>query len=122
MPASDGTQRRIDLGGYVFGFSPYFLSHLQSHLILILAFPVPLAILLMVRLLEGTIRPRIFIPLMAVLLALQFGLSLELFASLTAVGIVSDAGGIRDWPGAMAPRRRRPRRRWPRATRLPFSS
>jgi hypothetical protein len=76
------------LGGYVFGFSPYFLSHLQSHLILILAFPVPLAILLMVRLLEGTVRSRVFVPVMAVLLALQFGLSLELFASLTAVGIV----------------------------------
>ena len=77
------------LGGYVFGFSPYFLSHLQSHLVLILAFPVPLAILLTARLLEGTVRPRIFVPLMAVLLALQFGFSLELFASLTAVGVVA---------------------------------
>ena len=92
------------LGGYVFGFSPYFLSHLQSHLILILAFPVPLAILLMVRLLEGTVRPRIFIPLMAVLLALQFGLSLELFASLTAVGSRRADDRIRDWPGALARR------------------
>jgi hypothetical protein len=77
------------LGGYVFGFSPYFLAHLQSHLVLILAFPVPLAILLTARLLEGTTRPRIFVPLMAMLLAVQFGFSLELFASLISVGIVA---------------------------------
>jgi hypothetical protein len=75
------------IGGYVFGFSPYFLGHLQTHLVLILAFPIPLAALLMIRLLEGGIRPLVFVALMALLIALQLGFSLELFATMTAVGI-----------------------------------
>jgi len=75
------------LGGYVFGFSPYFLAHLQSHLVLILAFPIPLAVLLTVRLLEGNLRPRLFAPLMGLLLAMQIGFSLEVFATMTALGI-----------------------------------
>jgi hypothetical protein len=75
------------VGGYVFGFSPYFLGQLQNHLVLILAFPIPLAVLLTVRLLEGAVRPRVFAPLMALLLAVQLGFSLEMFATSTSVGI-----------------------------------
>ncbi len=84
-----GRNRASIVGGYVFGFSPYFLAQLQNHLVLILAFPIPLAVLLMVRLLEGSIRPRIFMLLMAIVLALQIGFSLEMFATMTAVGIVA---------------------------------
>jgi len=84
-----GRNRASIVGGYVFGFSPYFLGHLQNHLILILAFPIPLAVLLTVRLLEGSLRPRVFAPLMALVLALQIGFSLEMFATITAVGIVA---------------------------------
>jgi hypothetical protein len=84
-----GRNRASIVGGYVFGFSPYFLGHLQNHLLLILAFPIPLAVLLTVRLLEGSIRPRVFAPLMALVLAIQIGFSLELFATMTAVGIVA---------------------------------
>ena len=84
-----GRNRASIAGGYVFGFSPYFLGHLQNHLLLILAFPIPLAVLLTVRLLEGSLRPRVFAPLMALVLALQIGFSLELFATMTAVGIIA---------------------------------
>ncbi len=84
-----GRNRASLLGGYVFGFSPYFLGHLQNHLLLILAFPIPLVVLLMARLLEGGISPRLFAPLMAVVLALQIGFSLELFATLTTVGVIA---------------------------------
>ena len=84
-----GGNRASIVGGYVFGFSPYFLGHLQNHLNLILAFPIPLAILLTVLLLEGRLRPRVFAPLMALLLAMQFLFMLELFATLTAVGIIA---------------------------------
>jgi hypothetical protein len=83
-----GRIRASIVGGYVFGFSPYFLGHLQNHLNLILAFPIPLAALLTVLLLEGKLRPRVFAPLMALLLAMQFLFMLELFATLTAVGII----------------------------------
>jgi hypothetical protein len=84
-----GRNRAAILGGYVFGFSPYFLGQLQQHLNLILAFPIPLAVLLTVRLLEGRIRPRVFAPLLALVLAMQFLFMLELFATLTAVGFVA---------------------------------
>ena len=84
-----GRNRASLVGGYVYGFSPYFLGHLQNHLNLILAFPIPLAILLTVLLLEGGIRPRVFAPLMALILAMQFLFMLELFATLTAVGIIA---------------------------------
>ena len=84
-----GRNRASVVGGYVFGFSPYFLGHLQSHLVLILAFPIPLAVLLTVRLLERSVRPRVFVPLLALVLAIQIGFSLELFATMTAVGIIT---------------------------------
>jgi hypothetical protein len=84
-----GRNRAALLGGYVFGFSPYFLGQLQQHLNLILAFPIPLAALLTVRLLEGRLRARVFAPLLALVLALQFLFMLELFATLTAVGSVA---------------------------------
>jgi hypothetical protein len=84
-----GRNRASIVGGYVFGFSPYFLGHLENHLLLILVFPIPLAVLLTVRLLEGSIGRRVFVALMALLLALQIGFSLELFATMTAVGIMA---------------------------------
>ena len=84
-----GRNRASIVGGYVFGFSPYFLGQLQSHLFLLFAFPIPLAAMLMARLLEDRISRRMFIPTMALLLAIQMGLSQELFATMTAVGIVT---------------------------------
>ncbi len=41
------------LGGLVFGFSPYMLAQLLSHMILVLVFPIPLAVYLVIRRLEG---------------------------------------------------------------------
>jgi len=84
-----GRNRASIIGGYVFGFSPYFLGQIQNHLNLILAFPIPLAVLLTIRLLKGSIRPRVFAPLLALVLAIQFLFMLELFATLTAVGVVA---------------------------------
>jgi hypothetical protein len=84
-----GRNRASILGGYVFGFSPYFLGHLQNHLNLILAFPIPLAMVLVARFLEGRIRRRVFVPMLAVVVAIQFLFIMELFATMTAVGIVA---------------------------------
>ncbi|HXN87357.1 MAG TPA: hypothetical protein VN867_14880 [Candidatus Binataceae bacterium] len=77
------------MGGFIFGMSPYMLAHLTNHLFLVLIFPIPLAVLLTVRLLDGNIRARIFTPLMAILIVLQFGFSLELFATMTLVGVAA---------------------------------
>ena len=77
------------LGGFIFGMSPYMLAHLTNHLFLVLIFPIPLAVLLTVRLLDRNIRARMFTPLMAILIVLQFGFSLELFATMTVVGVAA---------------------------------
>ena len=37
------------LGGFVFGFSPYMMAQLLGHLVLVLVFPIPLAVYLVVR-------------------------------------------------------------------------
>lgn len=74
------------MGGFVFGMSPYMLAHLTNHLFLILIFPIPLAVLLTMRLLDKNIGARTFSLLMSILIVLQFGFSLELFATMTLVG------------------------------------
>lgn len=56
------------VGGYIFGFSPYMLGHLQGHLDLLLIFPIPAAVHLILRLIDGRISRRAFVPLMALTL------------------------------------------------------
>ena len=74
------------LGGYIFGFSPYMLGQVLEHLVLVVVFPVPLIVLLTLKKLEGEISPRRFTTLLAVLLAVQFLCSVEIFATVTIVG------------------------------------
>jgi hypothetical protein len=76
-------------GGYIFGFSAYVLAEIRAHLLLILIFPVPLAVLLVLRRLDDEIRAAIFVPLMALTLAASFMLSLEMFATLTFFGAIA---------------------------------
>lgn len=58
------------VGGYIYGFSPYMLGHMQGHLDLVMIFPIPAAVLLTLKLIDGRISRRAFVPLMA--LALGF--------------------------------------------------
>lgn len=74
------------LGGYIFGFSPYMLSQLRQHLVLILVFPIPLAIFLVLRRVRGDITRRRFAILFAIVMATQFLFSAELFTTLTFLG------------------------------------
>lgn len=78
-------------GGYLFGFSPYVLTELRSHLPLILIFPVPLAVLLVLRRLDGEIRTAPFVLLLAAVLTTGFMLWLELFATMTFFGVIAYA-------------------------------
>lgn len=79
------------LGGYVFGFSAYTLGQMQGHLHLVLAFPVPLAVYLAVRRYDGTLRRSTFVALMALTLAAEFLIALEVFATMTLFGAVAIA-------------------------------
>jgi len=58
------------LGGYVFGFSPYFAGQLLGHLPLLLVFPVPLALYLTLRRFDGSISAHCFVFLQALLISL----------------------------------------------------
>ncbi|MGA6973099.1 MAG: hypothetical protein WBY93_15805 [Candidatus Binatus sp.] len=74
------------LGGYIFGFSPYMLGQVLGHLVLILIFPVPLIMLLILNRLDGEISAHRYAIGLAVLLIVQFLCSVELFATITIVG------------------------------------
>ena len=71
-------------GGLLFGLSPYMLGHtLSQHLNLVFIFPLPLVALFCVRYVRRKTRARRFVPVIALLLLLELGSSLELFSDLT---------------------------------------
>ncbi len=77
------------LAGYVYGFSPYVLGHLLGHLDLVVIFPIPIAVLLTLRLIDGRISRRAFVPLMALTLGFQFLSQAELALTLGLLGACS---------------------------------
>ena len=75
------------LGGYIFGFSPFMLSHLAyGHLIVLFAFPIPLTVYLVALQFAGEIAERKFVLLLTLLLVAEFLTSLEIFATMTTFG------------------------------------
>jgi hypothetical protein len=70
-------------GGYVFGFSAYMLGQTLAHLDLLLVFPIPLFWLLMIRGFRAHIAWRPFVAGLALVLAAQFLMFIELFATMT---------------------------------------
>jgi hypothetical protein len=77
------------LGGYIFGFSAYMLGHQSvggGALSLTTVFLVPIAVLLVIRAIAGELAPGRFIAALASLLVAQFLISMEIFATMTAVG------------------------------------
>jgi hypothetical protein len=73
-------------GGYVFGFSPYILCHMLAHLVLLLVFPIPLLILLVLRRTDGELGRRTFVAVLIGILLFQFLSSTEIFATATIFG------------------------------------
>ena len=73
-------------GGFVFGFSPYAIGQLLSHMNLLLIFPIPLALYLVICRAEGSISRNRFVGLLTLVLSLQFLLVLEPFAMTTFIG------------------------------------
>ena len=75
------------MGGLCFGFSPFLISEVgQGHPNLDLACLIPLCGYLVVRLVEGSIRARWFVPLLGIVLAVQLYLSSELIVTMTLIG------------------------------------
>ena len=73
--------------GALFGFSSYEIGQMQGHLNLDLDFPVPLVCWLCVARVRGRIGRAAFIGWAALLLLAEFGLSVEVFASLVSLGL-----------------------------------
>ena len=72
------------LGGYVFGFSPYFLAQtLAGHLHMVLILPVPIVLYLVARWFDGALESRKMACLAGLAIAAQLLLSLEVFATAT---------------------------------------
>lgn len=77
-------------GGLCFGFSPYLMAAVgPGDLNLSQAFLVPVAAYLTLRLAEGSLRPRWFVPALGAVLGAQLYLSTEVFATMTLVGAVA---------------------------------
>ena len=74
--------------GFLFGFSPYVIGQSIGHLNLSFVCLVPLAGLLAVRFFEGSLGRRGYTVTLAAVLTLQFGISTEIFATLTLLGAV----------------------------------
>jgi hypothetical protein len=76
-------------GGYIFGFSPYMLSHLTGGPYLALVFLVPVFVLLVMKSVQGELRPRAFVAAMVAVLTAQYLISIEVLATSTMFGAVA---------------------------------
>ena len=76
------------VAGFLFGFSPYLINQSVGHLNLSFVCLVPLVGLLAVRFLDGSLGRRRYAVLLALVLALQFGISTEIFATMTMFAAV----------------------------------
>jgi hypothetical protein len=75
-------------GGYLFGFGPFQFAQLLAHPNISLVFLVPLMVYLAVRRADRELSARVYIGALAVVLALQMGLSTETLATATGLGCV----------------------------------
>ena len=73
------------LGGFVFGFSSYMMSHTLANLNLILVFPIPIAAYLVVRWFEGSLSPLRFLIFLTLALISEFLIDLEVLAMATLI-------------------------------------
>src|SRR3984885_6354865 len=76
-------------GGYVFGFSTYILGHMEGHLQLVLIFPIPAGVHLVLRLIDQRISERRFIVLMALTVGALFLTASELTLTFVVLGALS---------------------------------
>jgi hypothetical protein len=90
-------------GGLLFAFSPYVLSRMLGNMDLTLVCPIPLAVYVTLRRIDGNLSARGLVAALAMLIAAQFLLFAELVASATLFGAIAIALAA----PAMTPRKRR---------------
>lgn len=77
------------VGGYLFAYSSYMTGQMHGHLNLVLIFPVPLVVYLVIRRVEGSMGRVAFIALMTMALVVLFLCSTELFATAAFFGALA---------------------------------
>ncbi len=82
------------VGGYIFGFSPYMLAHLQGSPTLAVIALLPVFVLLTLKRVEDSISPRCFVVAMTLALVAQFLISPEVLATSTLFGGIALVGGF----------------------------
>ena len=101
--ARELTGRRVPslVAGYLFGFSPYVIGHLETSPNLAMVALLPVAVLLAVRRLGGCISVRRFTVALAATLVAQFLISTELLVTGTLFGLLAlalaGASGAARW-------------------------
>jgi hypothetical protein len=88
------------IGGFFLGFSTYMAGHMTDHLNLVFIFPVPLAVYLVIRRVEGSLGRTWFVALLTLDLVFLFGSTTEVFATSAVFGTVAFALAL-----AFGPRR-----------------
>ncbi len=84
-----GSNRAALAGGFIFGFSPYMTGEILCHYVLLLVFPVPLALYFVLRRRDRSIARTRFIVLMTVVLLAQFLMLIEALALMTMLGMIA---------------------------------
>ena len=79
------------LGGIIFGFSPYLACKLLGNVDLALVPMLPLAVYFALRAIDGGLRQRSFVILLAIVLGAQFLIFIEAFATLTMSAAIAVA-------------------------------
>ncbi len=82
------------LGGFIFGFSPYMMTHMLGHLVLVMIFPVPLAVLVTLYRLDGSLSRRGYVAALTALLTIAFLCSPEIPTTMTLFGGLALALGL----------------------------
>jgi hypothetical protein len=82
------------LGGCLFGFSAYMGANIVGFINLVLVFPIPLLVYLVIRNVEGSLGPVAFVFGFAALLIGLFSISTELFGTATLFGAVAFLGAL----------------------------
>ena len=77
------------IGGWIFGFSSYVLGETLNHLNLALVAVLPLIVLVVIRLVDQSLRPRRGAVALAGLIALQFLIFTEVAATATVIGCIA---------------------------------
>ena len=89
------------LGGWIFGFSSYLLGQTLNHLNLALVAALPLIVLVVIRLVEQSIRPGRGVLALAGLIAMQFLIFTEVGATATVVGSLAILAAIAIGPSEL---------------------